>query len=458
MNILEIYTEKNTWTPQEIDEYALVESMAQDVNAKQGDGFVYVFRTQPYIDSVYARYDENRKPVEIKRFAFHEGYIWSNKAERAFDEYCVNNKNCAYNGGAMDEIFTYYSKLHPEWHLKRYYTKGIRLLDHIYHCMKKNTAKELLYKSGLDELAVGVYQRKNINLIASNPSEIYDGLSMKVLRSLNCEYGALLLNNEKCKEHIKDLDATFPNLLKTKLNDAQCKYLAMLIRGDLTVGETGRLFGSRKDSLAHAWSAGFADNLIGQYISKCREQEREQREHEFAQMMKYRERSEHELMQIMKKLERIDPIYKKCLKSARNSIEELRHYLLNNRKDYDKAIARSNRKRIYEWQERTEGYMVRYPQTINDFCREAIYMQNCLLAYVEPYINNDTTLLFMRKKDDINMPSITIEIYKNELMQAYHRFNEDCTKEEANWIREYCRRHGIDCSRYQFDKSVDRLF
>lgn len=169
MNILEIHTEKNTWTPQEIDEYALVESMAQDVNAKQGDGFVYVFRTQPYIDSVYARYDENRKPVEIKRFAFHEGYIWSNKAERAFDEYCVNNKNCAYNGGAIEEIYNYYSKNHPEWHLKRYYTKGIRLLDHIYHCMKKNTAKELLYKSGLDELAAGVYQRKDINLIASNP-------------------------------------------------------------------------------------------------------------------------------------------------------------------------------------------------------------------------------------------------------------------------------------------------
>lgn len=433
---------KNTWTPPEIDDYAVAESMAQDVNAKQGDGFVYVFCTWPYIDSVYVRYDENRKPVEIKRFTFHEGYIWSNKAEHAFDEYCVNNKNCAYNGGAMDEIFTYYSKLHPEWHLKRYYTKGIRLLDHIYHCMKKNTAKELLYKSGLDELAVGVYQRKDINLIASNPSEIYDGLSMKVLRSLNCEYGALLLNNEKCKEHIKDLDATFPNLLKTKLNDAQCKYLAMLIRGDLTVGETGRLFGARKDSLAHAWSAGFADILIGQYQS---------------------ERKDHEVLRVINILKSIDPIYAKYLKPINNPwedyrVKELRYFLLDKRENYDKAIRRSNRKRIYEWQERIGDYVVRYPQTINDFCREAAYMHNCLMTYVEPYINNDTTVLFMRKKDDVNTPFITIEIYKNELMQAYHRFNKDCTKEEANWVREYCRRHGIDCSRFQFDKRVDRLF
>ena len=441
MNILEIHTEKNTWTPQEIDEYALVESMAQDVNAKQGDGFVYVFRTQPYIDSVYARYDENRKPVKIKRFTFHEGYIWSNKAERAFDEYCVNNKNCAYNGGTMDEIFSYYSKLHPEWHLKRYYTKGMRLLDHIYHCMKQNTAKELLYKSGLDELAVGVYRRKDINLIASNPSEIYDGLSMKVLRSLNCEYGAFLLNNEKCKEHIKDLDATFPNLLKTKLNDAQCKYLAMLIRGDLTVGETGRLFGSRKDGLAHAWSAGFADILIGQYQS---------------------EHKDHEVLRVINILKSIDPIYAKYLKPINNPwedhrVRELRYFLLDKRENYDKAIARSNRKRIYEWQERIGDYVVRYPQTINDFCREAAYMHNCLMTYVEPYINNNTTVLFMRKKDDVNTPFITIEIYENELMQAYHRFNKDCTKEETNWIREYCMRHGIDCSGYRFDQDADFL-
>ncbi len=442
MNILEIHTGKNTWTPPGIDEYALAESMAQDVNAKQGDGFLYIFQTQPYIDSIYIRYDENRMPVEIKRFAFHVGYVWSNKEERLFDHCCVNNKNCAYNGGAIEEIFSYYSKLHPEWHLKRYYTKGIRLLDHIYHCMKKNTAKELLYKSGLDELAVGVYQRKDLNLIASNPSEIYDGLSMKVLRSMNCEYGAMLLNNEKWKAYIKDLDVTFPNLLKTKLNDAQCKYLAMLIRGDLTVGETGRLFGSRKDSLAHAWSAGFADNLIGQYQS---------------------ERKNHEVLRVINILKSIDPIYAKYLKPINNPwedyrVKELRYFLSDKREDYDKAIARANRKRIYEWQERIGDYVVRYPQTINDFCREAIYMQNCLMSYVEPYINNDTTLLFMRKKDDVNMPFITIEIYKNELMQAYHRFNKDCTKEEANWIREYCMRHEIDCSRYQFDKDVDRLF
>ena len=44
------------------------------------------------------------------------------------------------------------------------------------------------------------------------------------------------------------------------------------------------------------------------------------------------------------------------------------------------------------------------------------------------------------------------------LMQAYHHFNEDCTGEEAAWIRAYCRRHGIRTDRFRFDRGQDRLF
>ena len=39
--------------------------------------------------------------------------------------------------------------------------------------------------------------------------------------------------------------------------------------------------------------------------------------------------------------------------------------------------------------------------------------------------------MFMRRTADFNTPFITLEIYEGELTQAYHRFNEDCTEEEA---------------------------
>ena len=96
--------------------------------------------------------------------------------------------------------------------------------------------------------------------------------------------------------------------------------------------------------------------------------------------------------------------------------------------------------------------------TINDFCREAVYMCNCLLTYVDAYIENDTTILFMRKTDAFNAPFITIEIFENKLMQAYHRFNEDCTLEEAEWIRDYCDRHKISRGKFKFNNDIDELF
>ena len=85
-------------------------------------------------------------------------------------------------------------------------------------------------------------------------------------------------------------------------------------------------------------------------------------------------------------------------------------------------------------------------------------MRNCLMTYVDAMINNDTTILFMRQVDDPNTPFITIEIYGNELKQAYHRFNTDCTEDEAGWIKEYCERHNIGRTGFCFDARRDLLF
>ena len=63
----------------------------------------------------------------------------------------------------------------------------------------------------------------------------------------------------------------------------------------------------------------------------------------------------------------------------------------------------------------------------------------------------------MRKVDDFNQPFITIEVFDNRLIQAYHRFNTDCSEDEAEWIRGYCKRHGVDFSGYNFNAEIDEL-
>ncbi len=437
--MLELQKKQNFWTPPMIDALKMARDISNDINARQSNQFFYIFQTVPYIDSIYIKYNSKREPEEVRRYAFHDGYTWKNEYEEVFDEQCVKNDGCSYNGGAIEAIYARINIEHPEWHIQRYYSHGLRMLDHIYNCIKQNTAKEILYKAGLDELAVHIDEIDELNLLAGSPSEIYDGLSMRILKSLNCPCGSELLSQKKMRLFVKRLNSKFPKIFNQKMNDAMCRYLSTLINGDLTVGEAGRLFQSRRKDLSMVWTMSYFDIFMA------------------------RDAQWKELETFCNVIKKIDPIYADYIKDCdisedESSLKQLALYLVNRRDEYDRAIRVVNRKKEYDWMERGKKYYVRYPQTINDFCREAIYMGNCLITYVEALIQNDTTILFMRKADEVNKPFITMEIFDGQLMQAYHRFNEDCTPEEADWIRGYCVRHGIGLGKFNFNAEIDELF
>lgn len=434
---------ENDWLPPCIDDGERQNiCLNNDKLLQETEECFVIFKTEPYIDAYYIRCGGEGSDNYMKRFTFHEGYRWSYRDERIFENKCLKNDRIRFDYGVLDDVFQYYSEQYPEWKLKRYFTKSMKLLDHIYHCMRRGSAKEMLYKAGLDELAVNIDMVDEINLLSSKPSDIYSGISMRTLRALNNKEGAKLLAGEHNRKFMKELQMKFPAIFQEELNDAQCKYLNFLIEGELTVGEVGRLFSARMLKLMCIWAPAQYDLFI------------------------WKETQMKAVMQDIEALSAIDPIYKEYIDGLdldnkdtdENRLESLRFYLLHNREQYDLAFRRSNRRRNPDWQERDKGYVVRYPQTINDFCREAIYMSNCLMAYVDAYVGNDTTILLMRKADDYNAPFITIEIFENRLVQAYHRFNTDCTPEEAQWIRDYCTRHEIDRGNFKFDNNADELF
>lgn len=429
---------RGEWFPPELDEEDVLESVKRQVPEDQREGIWFVIcQFEPYLDTYLVSFQKKDGEIDgLRRFVFREGHVWAKDQERIFREFCLNDPTCQYRHEWMDAIFSIWEKKCPGFHLRRYYTQDFRMLDHLYHCCKQNTPQEILYKAGLDELAVDVEELDEIDLLAGSPSAIYGGVPMKVLRAMNSREGARFLETAAGRNYVRELQKFFPQIFSHRLNDAQCKYLHKLYEEQLTAGEAGRLYLVRKGRLQTMWNDA-------QY-----------------ELMGLLEQGRAEVARISA----IDPIYQEYF-SRNNGVQQwhialgdLKLYLLQKREEYDGAIRRSNRKREYDWQERKNGYVVRYPQTINDICREAIYMSNCLMGYVEAYVANDTTILFMRRPENFNKPFITIEIFDNRLMQAYHRFNADCNEEEAQWIREYCDRHGIDCSRYQFNRNLDRLF
>ena len=434
--MLEIDPYVNTWQPGEAPEELPADAVPM---GNAGGECLVIIRETPYIEACYLRDARDRR--DFHRFVFHEDYHWPFKEERLFEACCVKNTRLRFDSAALNRIFDYYSARYPGWHLKRYHTHDMRMLDHIYHCCRRNSAKEMLYKAGLDVLAEQVSGLDELNLLATKPSELYNGLFLKTLRALNCREGAALISRTGYRLYLLELQKSFPDLFRQRLNDAQCRYLKRLICGGLVPGETGRLFRARKNDLMLIWN----DYMYYAFLTK--------------------EKNADEYRLVREALGKIDPIYTGCfdrLKSDDPRLtllhRDLQYYLLAKREECDLQMRRANRKRDSSWQEREYGYVVRYPQTINDFCRESVYMGNCLMTYAEAVLHNDTNVLFLRREEDVNHPYITLEIQNNCLMQAYHRFNEDCTGEEAVWIRAYCRRHGIRTDRFCFDRDQDRLF
>ncbi len=424
-SMLDVLSRENTWIAPKLSEQDILKATVEARKINDRVALLTFITIDPYIDLLLVEIiDPEDKIFNVSRFTFHEGLSWSTEEEEQFERKCLKSEYpLRFCSADFDHIYKYYSELHPQWHLKRYYTHEMRLLDHIHHCMTQNTIKELLYKSGVDELAVRAPEAHEINLLATNPSEIYDHVPMRVIRAVNTEYGAELLANKEYQEYLRQLNSQYPDIFKDPLNDAQCEYLLRLKKGNLTNPEIYRLFLSKKPKLTNIW-------IHAQFLR-----------------FMYSETAQKTLNERAKALVKVDPFYATYLPKLDSSkISELLHYLTTYRKDLDKDIRRSNRKRDYNWQERYDGYVIRYPQTINDFCKESIYMSNCLMTYLEAYIENDTTIMFLRREDSIYEPFITLEIYDQELTQAYHRFNTECSEEEWKWIREFSLRHDITCS------------
>ncbi len=135
--------------------------------------------------------DDNR----FHRFLIAEGVRWNYAEESLFDE-LVQNEHVAWSPFHLTSIYEKFSSQHPEWHLRQYMNKPLRVMDHIYHCMHRNSVKEILYKAGLDEIAACIGLVDAYSFFGSSPTEILGGLSIRLLKSLNLPEGMELLKEQ----------------------------------------------------------------------------------------------------------------------------------------------------------------------------------------------------------------------------------------------------------------------
>ena len=100
-----------------------------------------------------------------------------------------------------------------------------------------------------------------------------------------------------------------------------------------------------------------------------------------------------------------------------------------------------------KWYEACNGITIEYPKTVDELCKNNVYMDDEPTLYLNNIIHCKRTILFMRKSDNIEQPYITIVVCNREnryvLFEAYGKNNRKCTKQEMKLINDYCDRHGI---------------
>lgn len=400
----------NTWEPPKINADKIIHECRYIKHEPQQDICVLLEKDE-YIEAVIC--NEERGGV-LHRFIVASDYYWTNEAEDVFDG-LVQEENVAFSGFHFNSIYEKYSAQYPDWKLQKYYNKPLRLIDHIYNCLHKNSVKEILYKAGLDEIAAKINLIDEYNLIGSTPADILSGLNARLLKAINIPEGLSLIQEEWKRQKMYILQSRYSWMFEDKLNAALCKFLDKLICEEDDYEKIAKEFKANYKRLTEFW----IDSQYSNYLSLLEQKKR-----------------------VQKEVERY--IDKKLLKELDDlQVRQIYGYMVAGQAEWDKKVEESNLNRNigYEW--RDEKFSVFFPKSIKEFVIEAIKQNNCLLEYVEEYVENTTDILFLRKVGEENKPFVTIEIYDGEIIQAYAKCNTLPDKDVQDWIHMYAKKIGV---------------
>lgn len=104
--------------------------------------------------------------------------------------------------------------------------------------------------------------------------------------------------------------------------------------------------------------------------------------------------------------------------------------------DIEKRNKKERLKQLVKNLEKTEQinfdlgkYILMISNNFDEWKKEAKELNHCLISnygrtYVEPHVNGEKTIMFLRKKNEIDKPFYTVELGKNEVIQARTKNNQ----------------------------------
>lgn len=390
----------NSWSPDELDMSLVLQKAKKIPHTTQQDVCI-IFEYEKYIEVViYNEYVSSSNA----RFIVAPNYQWSLEEEIKYEE-LLKNECVAYDIVLLKRIYEKYSAEHPEWHLRFKSNGPLRLLDHIRHCMNPGDVKEILYKSGLDVIAAHLTSIDGYNLIGNSPSDILSGLSVRLLRAINCPAGVKLIATEKKRNQLLFLQNRYSWLFDETWNDSMCQYMNMLLESDSDEKSIVKKFREHYQKTQMFWAPAQFET--------------------FSNRLQIKE----EIKSVIGE--------KICDKIREDELYKIHELIIREKNYWNERIIQSNRNRDIDYIVFDKEYSLTYPESITEFVIEAIVQQNCLLSYLDDYVNNYTDIMLLRKPECRSVPYVTIEIYDGSVCQAFLKCNKQPDGVTLRWLSVY---------------------
>ncbi|OUP21428.1 hypothetical protein B5F29_02800 [Lachnoclostridium sp. An196] len=379
----------------------LMRQMERDFDGAGQHCFVfgYVRETRegvPFVD-LYV-WDPGIRPQKYRRFVIREGYRLSGDDLKSFLTY-AEKKDLFMGTMSMSCLRLDVGNRFPGWNIVRAFPSGAgEMLEHLYFASHRSGPLEILYKSGLDEIAYHIRKIPAARPEGKRPAEIIGhGVPLKLLRILNNPELVENLYNEKTMEECVAVYKLFaPYMEGTLPTEIQWNYLK-----DLYFNEGIHAAERFNRCLYKAMGDILIDFPVRQPL----------------------------------------PVRNRQLHGFR------RAPLMFNReaiiKDADKKIReRKRRDRYYEYE--NKDYKIILPENAADMFREADKQKNCLVQYISMHAERATTILFLRRVQRPGKSFVTMEVNcEQRITQIYCACNRDPDREVRKFVEEYAQEKGF---------------
>ena len=355
---------------------------------------------EPFID-IYI-WDCTRISMPCRRFVICTGFRFAEEDEIEFEKYARSNDLRVYQD-EMDLLYENIISFNPEYNYKKYTSEeaGMALL-HLYYVSHHSGYLEILYKSGINYLAYDATEIPDCNYIGSSPEEIV-GLPLKLLRILNQPGFSEYYTRKDALVKCLNTYYKYASYFKKRPSLLQWDYLYRIEGNDHLFNKT-----------VYKRLSKYTDVIIvSLYIEFLKLQEKNKE-------LSIGVPKAHELMDINEKLSILN---------------------LYNHNKVNKKI--KTRKRASDLEFTGHKYSVVLPKEVNDIGKEALKQHNCLLSYVEPHIKGKTTIIFIRRTDEIEKPYVTAEVIGNKVEQFMGKFNLIPEADVFQFMEAYCAYKGI---------------